>query len=494
MNTLVKLEQAVFKLAGSSGKQIFNHPICFAVAGEQKWAVLGPTKTQFLKALASQYQADPPLSRTYPFLNKAEWPESAIQFLEFKGVLPTAHLAARYEFFKDEFDETTRKFVIGNVNNHRVVNADLVEDVFKRFKLEGLEDRWSMGLSNGQTRRARLARALVREPKLMVIDDPFLGLDPEATETVSTVLGDVPPNPYVILGLRAQDEIPKWITHVVIVNQDGVVSQGTVAEMGSEISRLQEETLASREAELAKQQQSIQRLKRLFPPAAPRSVPLLEFRGVSVAYRGQPVLTDLNWKVNHGERWHVRGNNGAGKSTLLSLITAEHPQSWNARIVMNGVARRTGSQSYFDINESIGFTSPELHAIYPAHHTLYETIATGFQAGSMIPPKKLSEDKKHVVGAYLQEFELEDKINIQFRDLNISDQKLALFIRALVKNPDLVILDEALSVMDGHTVQKCKELLRHYNGTVMAIGHLKDEEPDTDRFIRLVRPGEYEVR
>lgn len=498
MSTVVQLTNALFKEAGVGSQWIFSKPLNFGVKSSERWAIVGPAKTQFLKVLASQYNAEPPLSRVYPFLNKSVWPSSAIQFLEFKGVLPTAHLAARYEFFKDEFDQTTRKFVIGNVNNHRHINYELVDDVFKKFKLEGLEDRWALGLSNGQTRRARLARALVREPRLLVIDDPFLGLDPTASEIVCDVLGQLPPNPHVILGLRVQDPVPDWITHIAIVDSEGIVEQGTSQELRPHVEVLKQEALRLQEQELKRQGESIAKIKKLFPieeyqERLNSTTPLLEFDGVSVAYRGQPVLQDLSWKVMPGERWHIQGNNGTGKSTLLSLITGEHPQSWNSKIIMHGVPRRTGKQSFFDINESIGFTSPELHAIYPGHHTLNQTIATGFLVGSIMPQSKLSSREKDIIDTFIYEFDLKDKVDIPFRELNISDQKLALFIRSLVRNPELLILDEALSVMDEHTVQKCKELLRHYPGAILAIGHLQDEVPDTDRSIRLIAPGKYDI-
>lgn len=493
--TLVKLKGCVLHQAGGSSVRVFRNALDFSARSNEHWAVIGSSKTQFLKALASQYQATPPLSRTYPFLNKETWPSSAIQFLEFNGVLPTAHLAARYEFFKDEFDQTTRKFVVGNVNNHRTINDDLVGEVFKKFKLEGLEDRWALGLSNGQSRRARLARALVREPQLLVVDDPFLGLDPTAAQLVSDVLGSLSPDPYVILGLRVQDEIPDWITHVAVVDADGIAKQGEVSQLKPYVEELKQEALRWQVEELARQEKSIQNMKKLFPQNSTTDpgVPLLEFRSVDVAYRGQPILRELSWSVLPGERWHIRGNNGTGKSTLLSLITADHPQSWNSKIVMRGVPRRTGKQSYFDINESIGFTSPELHAIYPAHHTLYEAISTGFIVGSMSPPKNLTPEQSTTIDSYLAEFDLADKATTRFRELTINDQKLALLIRALVKNPQLVILDEALSVMDEHTVLKCKQLLRHYPGALLAVGHLADEVPDTDKFIQLVRPGEYVI-
>lgn len=493
---LIKLENALFKgLSAAKGSPtVFKNPISLEIKPEERWAVIGTFKTQLMKALASQYLPDPPLSRTYPFLNKSVWPNTVIQFLEFKGALPTAHLAARYEFFKDEFDETTRRFVVGNVNNSRIINEELVKDVFKKLKLEGLEDRWALGLSNGQTRRARLARALVREPKLLIVDDPFLGLDPTASSVVSDVLGNIPPNPHVVLGLRYQDVVPEWITHIAVVDENGLITTGAKNEVEEHLEELKAKDEELKKEQIALNNEKVENIKKLFSfKKVDYSVPLFEFKNISVAYRGQPVITDLSWKVLHGERWHVRGDNGTGKSTLLSLITAEHPQSWNSAIEMYGEPRRTGKQNFFDINAGIGFTSPELHAIFPQRLTAYEAIATGFVVGSFIPPKNLTQVEIERISAYFKEFNLESKKDTKFQDLSVSDQKLVLFIRAIIKNPDLVILDEALSVMDDARIEQCKGLLRHYPGTVLAIGHLESEVPDTDRYIRLLGPGKYEI-
>lgn len=491
MSTLIRLKDAVIKPVGSN-IPIFKNSVSLSIKSNEKWAIIGPTKTKLLKSLASEFIVSPPLSRTYPFLDKSIWPSSAIQFLEFKGVLPTAHLSARYEFFKDEFDETTRKYVIGNTNNDRVINYDLVNQVFTKLKLDGLQDRWVMGLSNGQTRRARLARSLIREPKILTVDDPFLGLDPVASKVVSDVLSSLPPNPFVILGLRWQDDLPNWITHVAVVNEDGIIKKGSIVDLKNDLTELKLQRELKFKEELIKNQESINRLKKLFKQNK-NNEPHIEFKDINIAYRGQDVLKNLSWKVHHGEKWHIQGQNGTGKSTLLSLITAEHPQSWNSSIIINNEPRRTGKQSFFDINKSIGFTSPELHSIYPLNHSVYDCLSTGFLTGSWIPPKNLTDEEKLRIETYLKEFNFGDRKDMNFGSLNISDQKVLLFIRSIIKNPDLVILDEALSVMDDDMVEKCKELLRYYPGTVLAIGHLEDEVPDTHNYIKLIEPGKYEI-
>lgn len=495
-NQLIRLEKATFRnlIKVKESISLFKNPINFQILPHERWAIIGPEKSTFLKAIASNYIVEPPLARTYPFLHQTQWPSEVMQFLEFKGVLPTAHLAARYEFFKDEFDQTTRNFVLGHSMNNlhsKPIDFELVERVFKQLQLSGLEDRWALGLSNGQSRRARLAKALIKEPKLLVVDDPFLGLDPEATELVSGVLRDLPPHPHVVLGLRYQDEIPRWITHLAMVDETGITHQGSVGELAPVLEQVRDEAHHWNKDNQS-ETQSFEQIIKTFKPKQESAAPLLHFKNVSVAYRGSPVITDLSWTVEHGSKWHVQGNNGSGKSTLLSLITADHPQSWNSSIEMYGEPRRTGKQSFFDINESIGFSSPELHAIFPAKKTFYNTVATGFVVGSFINPKNLTELQEERIQTYLQSFKITPELaQTEFRKLSISDQKLALFIRAIIKNPDLLILDEALSVMEDSRIEQCKEILRHFPGTVLSIGHIAKEVPDCDQFIKLIGPGEY---
>ncbi|KAH3682679.1 hypothetical protein WICPIJ_006342 [Wickerhamomyces pijperi] len=504
-NQLIRFEGATLKnfLSVKDSVSLFKTPLNFQILPNEKWAILGPEKSTLLKAIASKYIAEPPLSRTYPFLHQTQWPSEVIQFLEFKGVLPTAHLAARYEFFKDEFDQTTRNFVLGHSMNNlhsKPIDYELVERVFEQLQLSGLEDRWALGLSNGQSRRARLAKALIKEPKLLVVDDPFLGLDPEASELVSGVLKDLPPHPHVVLGLRYQDEIPKWITHLAFVDKTGIINQGTCEELSSVLEQVRDRAHHwnnnNTNTASKTQRQSVEKIIQTFKPPHPDATgnltPLLQFKNVSVSYRGAPVITDLSWEVQHGSKWHVQGNNGAGKSTLLSLITADHPQSWNSSIEMYGEPRRTGKHSFFGINESIGFSSPELHSIFPNSRTFYETVATGFIVGSFITPTDLTNVEKQRIQTYLESFGITaEQAQTPFRELSISDQKLALFIRAIIKNPDLLILDEALSVMEQARIEQCKEILKGFPGAVLAIGHIEQEVPQCDHFIKLIRPGEY---
>lgn len=527
---LVRLQNAVFHHIGqatAAARPVFRHPIQhFELLPSEKWAIIGSQKTNFLRVLHGQYIAQPPLSRTFPYLLQHNlYPSSAISFLNFNSNgqassssdnggssgfgLPKVHLSARYEFFKEDLDQTVYKFVthqLVNVNND-TIDSQMVQKVLDLFQLSELQNNWLMGLSNGQLRRARFAKAVVQQPKLLLVEDPFLGLDPTATAKISGILGHLAPQPYVAIGLRSQDDIPEWVTNVAIVNDDGLVKSGRKSELAKEIEELKQQ---ERQQQSMQQQSAAEVASKVVDVLygngngnGNRSTsPHIEFDNVSIAYRGKQILKDLNFKVQHGEKWHIRGNNGTGKTTLLSLIMADHPQSWNSKIIINGEPRQVGKLNYFDINKAIGFSSPELHAIFPGSLSVYEALTTGFNTGpsNFIPLRKtrLSGHQRQSLELLLEEFGFEDEVwgnkRTLFRDLSISDQKLVLFLRAIVKGPELLILDEGFSCMDAALIAKCKGLLSDsWPSTVLSIGHVADEVPYCNKFIRLVAPGEYEV-
>jgi ABC-type molybdenum transport system ATPase subunit/photorepair protein PhrA len=225
--------------------------------------------------------------------------------------------------------------------------------------------------------------------------------------------------------------------------------------------------------------------------------PIIEMKNTNIMYKGVPIIKDLTWTVKAGEKWHIRGRNGSGKTTLLSLITLDHPQSWNRSISVFGVERKPGKVNYFDTNKYIGFTSPELHALYPRHHTLFQTISTGYIVGSYIPPtvEQLGADKVKKIRDYMKLVGLDGQEEVEFGDVHVSTQKLVLLLRAIINDPKILILDEALSSMTDDDLIKGKCLIDRLNTTCLVIGHVDNEVPRCDRYILVngARKGIYEI-
>lgn len=483
---LISIKDAKFRMIGAlassgSNQYIFPNPISLTINPDEKWAISGPRKSQLMSILAAKHVADPPLGRQYPFLEKKRVPSQVIQTLEFRGSINMGHLSARYEFFKDEFDMTLIEELKRASREPKTAMEDIPQ-LLKMLELDLIGDRWFGALSNGQTRRARIAKALMKRPELLFIDDPFLGLDPGAADLVSNVCNELPETrgAHAILGLRSHENFPDWITHVAYADKSGIVVAGekSLADELLEKAKTKHDEKIYLRGERAKQAQ--EKLA-----ASENAASVLTMNAVDVTYSGKPVLSSLSWDVKPGQKWHLRGVNGAGKSTLLSLITADHPQSWNEKIVMYGIPREVGNHSYFSINNRIGHTSPEIHALFPKTQTVSDAIDTGYIVGSTIPPKNLTPEQKAKRDSLISHFELDAERDTPFNDLTVSQQKVVLFIRAIIKNPEILILDEALSGMDDDAVDLCKEMMESWPGSVIAVAHLDEELPSCTHYIQL---------
>ncbi|SCV04009.1 LAMI_0H12706g1_1 [Lachancea mirantina] len=511
-NYILKIQNALFKSSlQKSASPVYSRRIkSFQINPGERWVVWGDERSKFLDILGNKYLCDPPLSLDF---GRKQGSLVRTEFVKFEGVMPTAHLSARFEFFKDDYDETCEKFIrddsIGSnavsydvKSTNRQVNENLYQYLLDELKLKDLANRWAMSLSNGQMRRARLARSLLKEPDLLLFDDPFLGLDPTATSIISRFLAAYEKSP-VVIGLRIQDQIPSWCTHICCVSTDGVIFQGKRAELTSKIEDYRNQNL---NLSAHSQKYTIDDLLSSHPLYKKPEHDIIkmaddiELKGLTVMYRGTPVLKDVHWKVAPSSKWHIRGNNGTGKSTLLSLLTADHPQSWNSKLVEAGNPRRTGKSNYFDINKRIGLSSPELHAIFVKNAgknlSVLESIATGFHdiSNNFLPCfDGLSDDRKKTIDMFTEYFDLEGKKFVEFNALSVSDQKLILFIRSLVKMPRVLILDEAFSGMDVAPMLRCHDLLNHWPGTVLVVSHIAEETPCCDHYLHLVEPGKYEV-
>ncbi|KAH3668438.1 hypothetical protein OGAPHI_002192 [Ogataea philodendri] len=497
MSSIVRLSKCLVTegLLNRGGHRVFQEPINFEIFQGEKWAIIGDSyRSKFLQTLKGSFNVSPTSTgRSYPLSLKK--PDMKVELLQFvnngsfgHGATDSSggftHLSSRYEFYKDaEVDETVQDFIANiSYNSQHKIDPVFLGQLLDKVDLSGFQQKYITTLSNGQFRRARIAKSLYGRPDLLLVEDPFLGLDPVATKNISSVLEKTALPTTVCLGLKIQDTIPDWIEKVAIVDHTGIVKSGPKRDL-VEMLRILKEKHEDHQLSLKKAVES-KLFHALEQTSTTSETPILEMDNVNVLYRGKPALKNLSWTVRDGEKWHIRGKNGSGKTTLLSLITLDHPQSWNKHIKLNGQPRATGKTNYFDTNKQIGFTSPELHAIFPKNLTVEQAISTGFQTGSYIPPK-LTQQQKDTIYRYLESVDLINQAQTKFKDLPVSSQKLVLLLRAMINQPKILILDESLSAMSNEDIIKGKYLIDHWKGCVLVIGHVENEVPKCDKFIDL---------
>jgi molybdate transport system ATP-binding protein len=209
-------------------------------------------------------------------------------------------------------------------------------------------------------------------------------------------------------------------------------------------------------------------------------------RGVFVAYGGRPILRDVSWTVRAGERWAVLGPNGSGKTTLLSLVCGDHPQAYANDVRLFG-RRRGTDESIWDVKRQIGLVSPELHLYFTEPITAAQAAATGFFDVLALRPTTPGQDA--TVRGLFEEFGIAPLAERPFARLSTGEQRLVLLVRALVKRPPLLILDEPFQGLDEQAITRARDHLDRRlqpDQTLVFVSHYAEEVPNTvNRRLRL---------
>jgi molybdate transport system ATP-binding protein len=330
-----------------------------------------------------------------------------------------------------------------DIIQEEVKDSARCQQLAERFGITHLLSRRFKYLSTGETRKTLLCQALMSQPELLILDEPFDGLDVHSRQQLAELLAELNSEGYtLVLVLNRFDEIPDFVQHA------GVLADCALTETGEKSALLQQALIA----QLA-HSEKLSGMSLPEPDAPParelltQGEPLIALKDGVVSYNDRPIIHHLNWTVNPGEHWQISGPNGAGKSTLLSLVTGDHPQGYSNDLTLFG-RRRGSGETIWDIKKHIGYVSSSLHLDYRVSTTVRNVILSGYfdsigiyQAVSD-KQRKLAQQWLDILGFNAQ------TADAPFHSLSWGQQRLALIVRALVKHPTLLILDEPLQGLD----------------------------------------------
>lgn len=334
----------------------------------------------------------------------------------------------------------------------------LQKHIYEIFHLEPLLDKYIILLSSGELRKYKLAASLFTNPKVLIMENPFIGLDAQTRDQLKELLTMLTKEGLqIILVLAKTDEIPDFITHIVEVREMRVLRKVSSFE---ERGMRNEERGARNEERGARNE-------------------IIHFNKVSIRYGERTILKDLDWTVRQGEHWALSGDNGSGKSTLLSLVCADNPQAYACDISLFGHKRGSG-ESIWDIKRHIGYVSPEMHRSYKQNIPAIQIVASGLKdtIGLYVRP---NEAEREQCRKWLEVFGIGHLADRKFMEMSSGEQRLVLLARAFVKEPDLLILDEPLHGLDDENRVMVKEIVDKYcedpSRTLIYVTHYKEELP-----------------
>lgn len=475
----------------------------------EAWLVIGPNgggKADFINALAGKLKIVPATDSPQAFFSSTFGDSVELVSLE-----RAAHL------IQEERENDESEYIEGGVDIGRTGRIFIAEalcntkstgpikksisqlsekaqqlapklETLPEIKLCGVEkilDRGLKYMSTGEIRRTLLARALVSHKKLLLLSDPFAGLDVQSRKILLDFFNVIVKNqlkenpgsqyPNVILAMERWNEIPEAITNVLEFTNKEVSFCGTRADYEKILLTRKTQNVETDNAQKQKFTEDYNSILAELAAtvstttaestsittstASSEKQPLVEMNHVNVGWGDNHVLVDLNWKLYRGEHWLIQGPNGCGKTTFLELITGDNMQVYCNDVHIFGIKRGSG-ETVWDIKKRLGIVSYRLHVEYRmlGGISLQNVIISGFHdsIGLYTQPTDLeitAAKKWLALGGFAGR---EDE---NFKNLSYGEQRAILILRAAVKTPEILILDEPCHGLDEQYRSKILHLM-----------------------------------
>jgi molybdate transport system ATP-binding protein len=337
-------------------------------------------------------------------------------------------------------------------------------DLLEIFKLSALLREPLIQLSNGENKRLQILKAFLGFHHLLILDEPWTGLDEEGRILLDEILSLLSASEQQLMLLSSRNHIPSCFNHF------GRLENGRL-------------TVEKLENILPKQNPASRKNMKEFPSAITFSYPDFKYavrmNEVLIRYDDKNILEGINWEMEKGSCWAVRGHNGAGKSTLLSLITADNPQAYANDIYLFDRKRGSG-ESIWEIKQKIGYLSPELQLYFDPSSTAFSAIASGlFDTIGLF--RQINPLQEKLVLEWLDFLDCAQYSNRILSSLPAGVQRLIMLGRAMIKTPPLLILDEPCQGLDEpqtafvlHTIDRYCAI---FGANLIFVSHYNNDFP-----------------
>jgi branched-chain amino acid transport system ATP-binding protein len=311
-------------------------------------------------------------------------------------------------------------------------------------------------LSGGEQQMLAIGRALMSEPKLLLLDEPSLGLAPKVVERIAEVIQEINHQGTAVVLVEQNAAMALQVAQTAYVLEVGEVTLSGTAEELAASTAVQERYLGV-SGDSASQANT--------RPAAPttareRKVELLSVSDLTVRFGGICALEDVSFSVEPGALQALIGPNGAGKSTCLNVLTGVYAPT-SGSVTYGGreltglrpheIARLGISRTFQNI--ALSPTSTVEDNLLLGRHRLSKAGFVG--AGFALPPARRERKSQRArVREIAELLELGPLLERHVMSLSYGDRKRVELGRALCAEPSLLLLDEPVAGMNSGESQR----------------------------------------
>ena len=523
-NTLINITNCRIE----NSKQVLIQSLDWQMKEGEAWLVIGPNgggKADFVNALCGSLKILPNNSNNLSLYSNPFAESTELVSLERAAKL----IQEERENDESEYVEggvdigrTGRLFICDIQKNIHKANLSLIKKplynpeeldshpVIKLCGIENILDRGLKYMSTGEIRRTLLAKALISQKKLLVLSDPFAGLDVQSRSLLLNFFNNIVNNqtqkekdaslPHIILAMERWHEIPDAITNVIEFTEkkvsfigtrtdyeklllerekDGTADKNSSTDFSTAFKDTLKETAVLQNQQITREEEKI---------------PLVEMKNVNVGWGENQVLKDLNWTLYPGEHWLIQGPNGSGKTTFLELITGDNMQVFSNDIKIFGNRRGSG-ETIWDIKKHLGIVSYRLHVEYRmvGGISLQNVIISGFK-DSIGLYEQPTDVEIAAAKKWLKLGGFEGRENLTFNSLSYGEQRAVLILRSAVKSPKILILDEPCHGLDEQYRSKILSLMETIGDggttTMLHVTHDSTEILSCEKHVLELHPKE----
>ncbi|AXB57322.1 ATP-binding cassette domain-containing protein [Flavobacterium fluviale] len=347
-------------------------------------------------------------------------------------------------------------------NQKGILFSDIAIEKFieKEFQYDSVEasktsNRQLRTFSSGERKKEFLRYCIEQKPDFIIFDNPFDHLDQPSRVILADSLKDLTTEIAIIQILNRTVDVLDFVPNKALI-KDNTFELHPFVKTENHFKTLNTAAIP----------------KAIEPHDFHESV-LIKLEDVSVSYEERKILNNISWTIKQGEFWQLIGPNGSGKSTILSLITGDNPKGFGQNLFLFGRKKGTG-ESVWDIKKQIGIFATSMTDLFQKSHTLEQMILSGFfdQIGLYTEP---TTHQKQIVTQWLEVIEMGHLRKKRFIDLSVGQQRVALIVRAVLKHPPLLILDEPVEGLDDENVDLVIQLIntikQEINVSIIYVSH-----------------------